>query len=511
MDPKEDEEEEKILIENEWLDYIKHVSTSSNILHISSFSPSGSLLNYDLARSKRCTLYASIKKNINLVSLDLEEIGIEQKGAKIIADVIKTSSTLTRLDLGDNKIKKNGARAIARAIPYSSTLQYLNLSRNLIPEEGMIRILESVEQNTILDHLDLHDNENDNWWVKVPCESIFRVVERNKRLRYLDLGGCVYKLKDLRKIGDALIVNTSLTYLGLSGRNEPNGWEVFGEVLRKNSTLLSLDLSDNSIPDSAGKAIGEGLEENSTLTSLILSWNQLSKASDEAFGKAIRRNTSLKHLDLSMNGEDFLGTKVAEGLQVNEGLLYIKADISGDKLAGDLQDREIAFREAIEKNATLIGLYLNIEYSHAFLNSVAKNSHLIDLKVAEWGGGGGWIGDFHLHECCARVEKVMMRNLGFWKRRFEWSCVVLFYTRVILMRQETMLPNEILHQIISFLVPQGILTGRDLRRVICFGCDDRTLGRDKMNFFVKGVFGEKDEKKGKEIVEKLKAYSNHVK
>ena len=70
-------------------------------------------------------------------------------------------------------------------------------------------------------------------------------------------------------------------------------------LLKKNCTLTSINLSDNSIGNEGARAIAQSLEKNCTLTSINLSDNSIGNEGAKAIAQALKTNTTLTSMDLS--------------------------------------------------------------------------------------------------------------------------------------------------------------------------------------------------------------------
>ena len=74
------------------------------------------------------------------------------------------------------------------------------------------------------------------------------------------------------------------------------------QALEKNTTLTSIDLSENSkIGDEGAKAIAKALEKNTTLTSINLEKNTITDKGAKAIAKALKKNTTLTSINLANN------------------------------------------------------------------------------------------------------------------------------------------------------------------------------------------------------------------
>ena len=67
--------------------------------------------------------------NTTCTDVTLANCGVDDAGALLFADVIKTNSTITKLDLGYNKIYVDGIVAIGNALSTNSTLVEVKLHR----------------------------------------------------------------------------------------------------------------------------------------------------------------------------------------------------------------------------------------------------------------------------------------------------------------------------------------------------------------------------------------------
>jgi len=86
----------------------------------------------------------------------------------------------------------------------------------------------------------------------------------------------------------------------------PKTAAAFGQVLKKNTTLKSLDLQSNQLTldgqDMSGVlSLMEFLDHNTTLLSLNISNNQIDSKTLSALVEKIKNNTTLIELDFSNN------------------------------------------------------------------------------------------------------------------------------------------------------------------------------------------------------------------
>lgn len=80
-----------------------------------------------------------------------------------------------------------------------------------------------------------------------------------------------------------------------------------------------VDLSDNNLGDYGAGAVADMLKENSTLLSLNLSGNRFTDQSADHLGPALVTNTKLQHLDISHNA---LGERAGNTAISQVGLVF---------------------------------------------------------------------------------------------------------------------------------------------------------------------------------------------
>ncbi|KAG0014155.1 hypothetical protein BGZ81_000622 [Podila clonocystis] len=69
----------------------------------------------------------------------LRSNSIEDAGARMLFEALKTNSTLTSLDLSANKMKDQGAQVLSAFLMTNLTLTTLKLESNIIGDQGARR------------------------------------------------------------------------------------------------------------------------------------------------------------------------------------------------------------------------------------------------------------------------------------------------------------------------------------------------------------------------------------
>ena len=111
-------------------------------------------------------LAEALKINTSLQELDFRINQIGEKGAKYLAEELKVNTSLQKLSLGDNEIGDEGAKYLAEALEVNSSLKYLNLGDNQIGDEGVKYLDEALKINTSLQLLSLDKDEGVKSWVE---------------------------------------------------------------------------------------------------------------------------------------------------------------------------------------------------------------------------------------------------------------------------------------------------------------------------------------------------------
>jgi Ran GTPase-activating protein (RanGAP) involved in mRNA processing and transport len=157
----------------------------------------------------------------------------------------------------------------------------------------------------------------------------------------------------MRELAAALALNTTLTYLRLSGRGlvAADAHELAG-ALERNRTLTVLSLSRNNIGSDGARYLAAALERNSTLNALSLYRNNVGSDGARDLAAALERNKTLTELYLTTNNIGDDGARhLAAALERNVTLreLYLFSNNIGEAGAA-------ALWAALETNCTLAAL-----------------------------------------------------------------------------------------------------------------------------------------------------------
>ena len=205
----------------------------------------------------------------------------------------------------------------------------------------------------------------------------------NTSLTSLDLSENSIGDKGASSLSEALRVNTSLTSLNLVCTSiGVEGISSLSEALRVNTSLTSLNLRYNSIGDEGASSLSEALRVNTSLTSLNLSRNSIGNEGASSLSEALRVNTSLTSLNL---GFTFIGDEGASSLS---GALRVNTSLT----SLDLSENSIgveggsSLSEALRVNTSLTSLHLSensigVEGGSSLSEALRVNTSLTSLVL----------------------------------------------------------------------------------------------------------------------------------
>lgn len=165
---------------------------------------------------------------------------------------------------------------------------------------------------------------------------------------------------------NSMSARTSLTELCLRDCNlKVEGGRLLAEFLRKNTTLVKLDVSKNSLGQIGGIAVADAVSRHSAILEFNVSRNSMGlhdagMAAGQAFASLLQNNSTLTCLDISFNAlqkdavHDVILQLTPSTPNANHTLSQL--NLSGNILFG--YDGNLDIAEMIEKNQTLANLSL---------------------------------------------------------------------------------------------------------------------------------------------------------
>ncbi|KAG0050177.1 hypothetical protein BGZ83_005043 [Gryganskiella cystojenkinii] len=160
------------------------------------------------------------------------------------------------------------------------------------------------------------------------------------------------------------------------GKIDSKGAQTLAEALKTNSTLTTLNLSNNKIGDIEAQALAEALKTNSTLTTLTLLYNQIRDIGAQALAEALKTNNTLTVLELGGNDDgvstDMMGNRhVINTIKIGDlgalalaGLLKTNSTLTTlSLLNNEIRDTGAhSLVDALRTNRTLTDFTLKLSY-----------------------------------------------------------------------------------------------------------------------------------------------------
>uniref|UniRef100_A0A8C1Y4D0 NACHT domain-containing protein n=1 Tax=Cyprinus carpio TaxID=7962 RepID=A0A8C1Y4D0_CYPCA len=393
-------------------------------------------------------------KHCKLNTLMLRDCGLTEESCSALATVLRSNPSLKELDMSNNNLQDSGVKKLQNGLGnIKCTLEKLGLSGCSITEDGYKALASALRSNpSHLTELDLRGNDPGPSGVKQLYDLLQDPNCKLKTLRFLGPAAdeaCLYVtgivgknpllLRELNlsehELGDtqvnqiaALLQDKHCTLKTLQLRKcglTEESCLVLATVLRSNSSLKELDMSNNNLQDLGVKKLG--LENtNCTLQKLRLSNCSITEEGYIALASALRSNPShLIELDLTGNDPGQSGVKELIDLLQNEHyklktirflkspvaqeaceyltkvlgkspLLLTELDLSEDKL-GDLDNEKLSALlmdshskvekmklnncELTEKSCSVLATVLSSKTILKEMN--LNNSRLLDSGVKE--------------------------------------------------------------------------------------------------------------------------------
>eukprot|EP00743_Colponemidia_sp_Colp-15_P008495 GILK01009240.1.p1 GENE.GILK01009240.1~~GILK01009240.1.p1 ORF type:complete len:1664 (+),score=377.67 GILK01009240.1:149-5140(+) len=343
-------------------------------------------------------LAAALSRNgsIPLVTLELDKNMVTKKGGQFIAELITapvSTKTLSTLSLKGNHIGE-GAEDIAVALAgnTATALTSLNLAGSsmhaTVPTKGLdVRgfdvVLQSIRNSTHLTKLDLSENHLGLRGAGV-LASIFR-SSGGQLLRELKLADNELGPEGLAVLVKGLIQNSTLTSLDLSNNGiGESGSELVSRFLcQPTCAIKELTLCKNGIGLGGCTELGFIFFHNTVLESLDLSENRIFATGMEHLIKPLRDSKCpLKTLILKSCHLTSMGAQViSEQLKANSSLTRLNLeDNQLDDLCADAMSSFIRNHPTLA-DLTLSSNQFSIQALKQLSESVSHNKHIIILRL----------------------------------------------------------------------------------------------------------------------------------
>ena len=246
--------------------------------------------------------------------LSLNNLGMSREMVNELAPAIKFYSSLENIYLHGNKLKLS-LIILSEALSSISTLKVLDLQNNEITEEAGDSLASVVLNNPSLEALIL-DNNN----IGVGALKIAEALQNIKSLKVLDLNNNNLPKEIAHNLAAVIKSNCNLERLTLSSNNLQSSAIVILQSLSTITTLKILNMDNNQIGEKGGKALASVIKSNTGLKELHFGSNNLHN-SIIIILEALQTISSLESLDLSNNNlPEGIGIKLAAAIQSNNSL-----------------------------------------------------------------------------------------------------------------------------------------------------------------------------------------------
>ena len=401
-----------------------------------------SLSNNNISKGVSDELALAIKVNKYLEEIELFASNLKSSAILVLRS-LTTISTLKNLNINNNHITEEAAEALASVILNNTGLEEIDISNNNLGE-GTLKVAKALQRITSLRSLDFGNNNIS----KAAAGDLALAIKSNKHLEKLCLhdnnlhSSAIDILKSLSTISSLKFLNVNNNQIGEAGGKElalviknntrlrelyfrhnniQNSVMEISEALQSISTIDTLDLGNNNLPE---RTCDKLALSNSCSTELRLHSNNYLQSSLIIMLKALEDSTTkLKILNLYGNTiTEEAGNSLASLISknyINLQLLYVSVLTAPIKVIEALQkhsaleallfdtcslteEAENKIASVITKNKSLQRLSLeNINLSQTITKSILTISSLTSLRL----------GDSSLsEEVCDNLSKAVSRN-----------------------------------------------------------------------------------------------------
>ena len=201
-------------------------------------------------------------KGVRLTKLVMHSNNITDRGAAVLAEVLKENMMLQQLDVRGNSIGDRGTTILAEMLKEDKTLQQLDVTYNCIGDRGATALMEMLKENKTLQQLKVGSNSIGDRGATALAE----VLKENTMLQQLNVSFNFIGNVGATALAKMLMDNRTLRQLDVSGNSIGNGGATaLAEMLKENTTVQRLNVSGNSIGNGGATAIVEMQKQNKTV------------------------------------------------------------------------------------------------------------------------------------------------------------------------------------------------------------------------------------------------------
>ena len=237
-----------------------------------------------LDNGKLLALPAVLKQRGNQ-ELSLGGAGLGDNYGKALTAALTHMPHLVVVNISDNRLKDKSMSTIVQAVATLPSVVTLNLSSNRCGQATASAVIAALSHRAAAPALQTLALANCSV-TDALCAPMAHSLHRNTTLLSLDLSGNSIGRSELQNI-----VNPELV----------TGGEAIATMLQSNTTLATLLLHDNLIRADSALAMAKALSANVGLTALELGSNGFGDVATQAIGAALANNNRITSLGLSRN------------------------------------------------------------------------------------------------------------------------------------------------------------------------------------------------------------------
>lgn len=179
---------------------------------------------------------------------ELKQMSQIQGSIFALIDSIKESKTKSEVSLVGEKLEDVHMRIIFKNLENNKSIKHFVLNRKKLKDNDVQLLCENLANNNCMEILELEDN----FITSNSLESIGKLVEENKTLRVISLEGNNF-----------------------SGISNDVGIQKLSAAIKKNDTLISLNLNNCKLSKAYGMILWEGIKKNNNIILVELENNNL--------------------------------------------------------------------------------------------------------------------------------------------------------------------------------------------------------------------------------------------
>jgi len=203
---------------------------------------------------------------LSVDSLTLMKCDTRDQGASTLAMLLRNKYTIQVCELIENDIGWEGANSIGLALKANNCLKTLNLDCNPLGDEGIAALADGLRWNGFLEQLSVQYCGIGCYGAGALAQDV--VANDYCRLTDLNMKGNELGPEGVASIADSLKENTTLVSLNLADTGMGNSAisrDAMREALVRHPTLTSLDLNLNAIGAEGGQMLLEVLSLNTNI------------------------------------------------------------------------------------------------------------------------------------------------------------------------------------------------------------------------------------------------------